>query len=127
MLTIKTKIKESLIENAGTGLFTTEFIEKGEVIWHKSINDIPVMASEYGSLKVDGLTDWIEKYCTVDSDGDWYCDKDNCKYCNHSLTPNLLFLDYIGVALIDIEAGTELTCNYYTISSKEHIDKILNN
>ena len=127
MLTIKTKIKESLIENAGVGLFTSEFIEKGEVIWVKSINDIPIMKSEFEILKKQGLHKWIEKYGTVDIDGDWYCDNDNCRYCNHSLTPNIMFLDYSGVALEDIEVGSELVCNYYTITTKEHADKILNN
>lgn len=127
MLTIKTRVKQSLITGAGNGLYTTELIEKGQVIWHKTINDIPVMESEFEELKKKGLEQWIEKYGTVDDEGDWFIDGDECRYCNHSLTPNILFLEYVGVSLIDIEPNTELTCNYYSITSKEHADKILNN
>ena len=125
MLTIKTRVKLSLVKDAGNGLYTTEFIEKGQVIWHKTVNDIALMESEFKELKKQGLEKWVEKYGTVDKDGDWFIDGDECKFCNHSLTPNIVFLEYVGVSLIDIEPNTELLCNYYTITSKQHADKIL--
>lgn len=127
MLTIRTKVKTSGIDGAGDGLYTTEPLVKGQVIWKKDITDIIIVENEYGSLKVDGLTDWIEKYGTVDDEGNWFIDGDECKYCNHSLTPNILFLEYVGVALEDIESNTELFCNYFQITTKKHADKLLKN
>ena len=125
MLTIKTRVKPSLVKDAGNGLYTTESLVKGQVIWKRDITDIVIVENEYDSLKVDGLTDWIEKYGTVDENGNWFVDADDCKFCNHSLTPNILFLEYVGVSLIDIEPNTELLCNYFEITSKQHADKIL--
>lgn len=125
MLIIKTRKKNSLIENAGIGLFTTEYIEKGEVVWKRDITDIAILRDEYKELEVKGLAEWVEKYGTQEIDGSWFLDGDDCKYMNHSKTPNILFLDYVGVALRDIEINEELYCDYSTITTIEHYKKLL--
>ena len=127
MLTIKTRVKPSSIKGAGEGLYTTESLVKGQVIWKRDITDIVVVENEFNQLQEMELEGWVEKYGTVDEDGNWFIDNDDCKYCNHSLTPNIVFLESVGVALENMSPNTELVCDYYTITDKKHADKILNN
>lgn len=61
-LLIKTKVKESKIQ--GEGLFTLEYIKKGQVIFEDS-DLIRIKESTYNQLKIKKLNEWIDKYCTI--------------------------------------------------------------
>lgn len=126
MLTVKARVKNSLIKNAGVGLFSGEFIGRGEVVWKKDITDIAVLKEEYEILKAEGLTEWIETYGTEEQDGNWFIDADDFKYINHSKeNENILFLDYIGVSLRNIDVGEELYCDYEKITTKKHFKQLI--
>ena len=49
---------------------------------------------------------------------------DNSKYMNHSNMPNLIEVNHdntsINVAIVDIKAGEELTCNYFDFDLDAH-------
>ena len=47
-------------------------------------------------------------------------------YINHSINPNIEFVDNIAVALSDINEGEELTCNYLDITTEEHFKFLIN-
>jgi uncharacterized protein len=112
MLYVKTILKESPIH--GLGLFAAEPIMKDTLIWEfnplfdKKIYDgilsmLPTLVQEF-----------IKTYGFLDPSGYWILCSDNARFMNHSDNPTCKdknqILDY---AAKDIEAGEELTCNYY--------------
>lgn len=128
MLLINTIVKQSLITGAGDGLFSKQTLSRSQIIWKRDMSDIGIIKSEYEQLKVLNLVDYIHKYATEEKDGSWFCDGDLCKYINsNSENPNVLFLDYIGVALRDVANGEELTCDYEHegFTSKEHLKELM--
>ena len=132
-LLIKTKVKESKIQ--GEGLFTLEYIKKGQVIFEDS-DLIRIKESTYKQLKIKKLNAWIDKYCTIKDNSyrnshllyekTYFVDRDNMIYINHSINPNIEFIDNIAVALSDINEGEELTCNYTDITTEDHFKFLLN-
>lgn len=132
-LLIKTKVKESKIQ--GEGLFTLEYIKKGQIIFEDS-DLIRIKESTYKQLKIKKLNDWIDKYCTIKDNSyrnshllyekTYFVDRDNMIYINHSINPNIEFIDNIAVALSDINEGEELTCNYTDITTEDHFKFLLN-
>ncbi len=116
MMLISTRVGPSQIH--GLGVYTLESIAKGQIIWRfvpsvdqfhsfDEIKAMPVVAQKF-----------FETYGypirSTGRDG-YYLDCDNGRYMNHSFTPNAGHngdndLEYI--ALFDISAGEELTCNY---------------
>jgi hypothetical protein len=108
----------------GNGLFSHLDIVKGQVIWTKGPGDIFINMED---IPFD-LRDYWDRYSTVQIYGTatMYClDGDDCKYMNHSETPNILFKGSIGLALEDIPAHTELTCDYRTITTPEHYEFLM--
>jgi len=132
-LLIKTKVKESKIQ--GEGLFTLEYIKKGQIIFEDS-DLIRIKESTYNQLKIKKLNEWIDKYCTIKDNSYrnshllyekiYFVDRDNMIYINHSINPNIEFVDNIAVALSDINEGEELTCNYLDITTEEHFKFLIN-
>lgn len=132
-LLIKTKVKESKIQ--GEGLFTMEYIKKGQIIFEDS-DLIRIKESTYNQLKIKKLNEWIDKYCTIKDNSYrnshllyekiYFVDRDNMIYINHSINPNIEFVDNIAVALSDINEGEELTCNYLDITTEEHFKFLIN-
>lgn len=123
MLLIKTKVGPSSIE--GRGLFTKEELKKGQPIWKKSLQDIVFTFEEYEHLVDLKLSDYLDTYATIEGHGHRFYDFDNCRYMNHSYKPNIVFIGSYGFAAIDIPKGTELTCDYSTITTKEHFKQLI--
>jgi SET domain-containing protein len=124
MLLIKTDIKISTIIDADLGLFTSERLYKGQIIWKNSEKDIELSNEEYLFLKDIDCHEWVEKYGTS-LNNKWQIDHDSCKYMNHSYTPNIHFELNFGFCLDDIKPGEELFCDYTTITSPEHFKKLI--
>jgi SET domain-containing protein len=114
MLMVSTYLAPSAIE--GLGVFTSEFIERGRLIW--SLNpkfDIFIRPEEIESYPAY-LQDYIARYTYphLEIPGVVILDADNGKFMNHSLAPNTDFRIFDrGYALTDIAPGDELTCNYH--------------
>lgn len=107
------KIRTGKSRIHGTGLFTVQDLAKGQTVWvHKPGFDLVFSYDRIKKAprKVQEYMDWFAY-----NDGKkFYLDSDSFKYINHSETPNLHSKSKLGpvVALRDIKAGEELTCDY---------------
>lgn len=116
MLLVKTKLDLSNIH--GIGLFAAEFIPKDTIIW-KFNRLIDLRCAEADIAKLPAASrEQIQKYSYREKHTGLYvlCG-DDARFFNHSEHPNC-FDFYAGeeqdvtIALRDIAAGEELTCDY---------------
>lgn len=113
MLLFRSYVAASAIE--GVGVFTSEDIAKGAQIWRPDpILDVIIAESE-----IDLLPEWTKEFVMrygYPSNGrknSVVIEADNGRFMNHSLNPNTDFkTPQIGIAICDIPAGQEVTCNY---------------
>ncbi len=116
MLLVKTKIGPSEIN--GTGLFADQFIPKGTLVWKFQYPDLKIDKSELPKLSEPAREQFL-KYAYLNPKTDRYvlC-FDDSRFFNHSDNPNCIDTEFpddtegINVAVRDIQAGEELTCNY---------------
>lgn len=116
MMLIPSRVAPSQIH--GLGIYTAEPISKGQVIWRY----VPSVDQFHSFEDIETMPPVAQKFFEtygypIRSLGQkgYYLDCDNGRYMNHSFTPNAGHngdndLEYI--ALRDIVAGEELTCNY---------------
>jgi SET domain-containing protein len=111
MFLIPTYLAASSIH--GLGVFTPHFIPAGTHLWefHHGV-DWRLKPEEMGAFPQSCL-EQIRSWAYEDEDGTYVFCGDNAKFMNHADEPNC---DDSGphhtVALRDIHAGEELTCNY---------------
>lgn len=105
MLLVKTRLK---VINDELRIVAAEVIEKGQPVWKKSLDDIPIIEGDAVSIKADGNFEYLEKYANLQDDGSYYLDKSDIIYANRSKEGNIKLYDYVGVALEDISIGKEL-------------------
>ena len=127
MLLVKTEVRPSTIH--GLGLFAGEFIPKGKVIWEFE----PGFDLAIDKEKIDNLPPiprkWFQHYAHLSrKNGKYTLSVDNDRYINHSSNPNTEDIDtgreeLATVALRDIEAGEELTCDYLAYSQENEMTK----
>jgi SET domain-containing protein len=117
MLMCKNKLAPSDIH--GLGVFTEEFIPKGEVIWewHEGI-DRCVSPSVVDALPTN-CQQIFKRYSWVEH-GSYIICIDNEKYINHSDNPNCVFTPdgNKAIAARDIKSGEEITQNYKDFDDK---------
>lgn len=116
MLLVKTRLAASEIH--GIGLFAAEFIKEGTVVWesHPAF-DIRLTAEQISGLP-GPCREQIQKYSYREKHSGLYvlCG-DDARFFNHSARPNCIDV-YRGeggdltLAVRDIDAGEELTCDY---------------
>lgn len=111
MLRIPTLLAPSRIPGAGLGLFCTQRVPAGTLIWRfdpgldlvlENLPDDPVLQhfiKVYGYMPLDGPPRWV--ICM-----------DNGRFINHSDDPNTLDDADTTVARVDFEPGTEITSDY---------------
>jgi SET domain-containing protein len=113
MLTIKTKIKKSKI--AGIGLFASQNIKKGTIVWKWSpITDFKITKGQFKSLpRVTQKA--IMNYCYGNKKGEYVMCGDDARFFNHSNSPNCSEGNDVKptTAIRDIKMGEELTVDYY--------------
>lgn len=119
MMLVKTYLGTSAIE--GIGLFAAEPIRKDTVIWRFN----PVVDQKLTPEQIDSLPpvgrELIQKYSYRHRlTGIYILCADDMRFMNHSPQPNCLDILYpdqpdITIALKDIAAGEELTCDYSLI------------
>ncbi|MDZ7629266.1 MAG: SET domain-containing protein-lysine N-methyltransferase [Parvularculaceae bacterium] len=119
MLTITTYIAPSLIE--GVGVFAAEPIRKDQVISRfDPAFDRLIPRNDYENAP-PYLKALLDRYAFPkpdDLDTIVY-EVDNSRFMNHSASPNTDFSDFAaGIALRDIAAGEELTCDYNSFFSQ---------
>ncbi len=116
MLLVKTTIAPSAIH--GLGLFSHQFIAKGQVIWKFSPGfDREITLEELATLP-HHLQEWMKHYGYLDFHLNRYIlHIDDCRFVNHSNNA-CITVDYeqdcygLDVAARDITPGEELTYDY---------------
>ena len=117
MLLVKTKICPSKIN--GIGLFADQFIPKGTVTWKAVLEfDRRFSAKDLEILSEIGRATFIKHAFLSKRSGLYVLCFDDARFFNHSFEPNIGDEDSvdseegIDMALRDIYAGEELTCDY---------------
>lgn len=109
MLNPKIKKEKSLIE--GVGLFATEKIKKGELIWSASQEFVlKISVTDFEKLEPSQREPWVKHSYQIGSV--LYMDKDDTRLMNHSCDPNVVDKGEVLVAKRDIEAGQEIVWDY---------------
>ena len=111
MFLFKTEVKVATDPRMGLGLFATEFIPKGSIVWEFVEGvDIKVSIDKVKKMS-EAQQEYFNKYGWVE--GEYYlvsCDGNS--FINHSYQNNLDNTTDITIALRDIEPGEELFSNY---------------
>lgn len=123
MLTIKTYIKESLVD--GIGLFATYQISKGDLVWQYHPDVDLTFSEERWAQMQKSLSPWsydsLRNY-SYKENGQYIVCLDQAQFMNHSdLNFNVGNSKDLKkmYALRDIEAGEELLCNYFDYSDED--------
>jgi uncharacterized protein len=116
MLLVRTILKPSTIE--GNGLFAGERISAGQVIWEFT----PGLDATFPRASLKALPpvvqDFLNRYCSLDGTSEnLTIYADDARFINHSQQANTLWDEgaEVLVAARDIEAGEEITENYYVV------------
>ena len=113
MLLIDTYLDKSPIQ--GMGVFAKQPIAKGAIIWRfderfDRLIEVDVYESTTGAVK-----NYLDRYCYPRRSDPRFIvfEADDARYMNHADDPNFGFSsENEAVALRDIAAGEELTCDY---------------
>ena len=113
MMLVPTYVAASDVE--GVGVFAVEPIKKGELIWRYDPSFDRLVPSSWLQDQTPMMRDFLTKYAypAHDQPEMLVIEIDNGRFMNHAEYPNISFAGHVrGVALFDIEAGEEMTCNY---------------
>jgi len=120
MIVVKTKLDRSLI--SGIGVFVSQDILKGDLIWKMtSISSFKISPDKYKSLSQIEKDFIIQKdYYWIDEQGNYVIPIDDSRFVNHSNDPNVIEQDDNHcIASRDIKQNEELTIDYKTLIPKE--------
>lgn len=110
MMTVPVTLKES--NTHGLGVFAQTFLPAGTVVWRYTVGiDTIIEKSRLDELSVTQVA-FIKHFASRSRLEGWYmlCG-DHARFMNHSEAPNTTNTTE-GIALRDIRAGEEITCNY---------------
>ena len=100
----------------GFGVFATQPIPRGTVVWAKDPLDREITTKEVEQLPPE-LRERSDKYCYRNADGHFVLCWDHTRYVNHSFNPNCITTPYhLELAVRDIAAGEQLTNDYGTLN-----------
>lgn len=125
MIVIPCSIAPSRIH--GTGVFASSFVAKGAVIWKFDPRFDIVISPEAFDALPEGVRDDVENYSyRPDAKGPYIFESTLGRYMNHSPRPNVDYSQHdLGIAMCDIPAGEELTCDYRQILGDwQHLDHV---
>lgn len=114
-------VRGSAIE--GRGLFATEWIPEGAIIWERDPNERHYHISEIRTWPQEKQKEFFS--CTYQVGPDLYygmdgSGPDDADFMNHSCDPNTWFTnDTIMTARRDIQPGEEITYDYVTSEIRE--------
>jgi len=125
MLMVKTRL--GLSDIAGIGLFADQDIPKGTVTW-RFMRDFDQLLTK---KKIDSLPEparskLLDHVYLNEADGFFVLCADNARFMNHADEPNTAGVHEPGaiegydIAIRDIRAGEEMTCDYRTFDA--HVD-----
>jgi hypothetical protein len=119
MLLSKAKVADSGIPDAGLGLFTSEPLTQGTVVYRFDQNTDQLLTENDICELPPERQDYIRSHGRYSEEAKvWALDTDDAVYINHSEKPNLRGKGGpLGefIAAVDLSAGTELTISYTEI------------
>ncbi len=100
-------------EEIGLGVFATEFIPKGTILWVFDSLDIIIPMEKFERLS-EQIKKHVRKYGYRINPGDFYTlNWDITRYLNHSCRPNSRSIgNYFDIAVRDIQPGEQITVDY---------------
>lgn len=110
MLMVKTEVKTSSIH--GVGLFAVDLIPAGTVVWQTVLGFDLLIPKHVADSYPEPAQQFLKFYCNLSHDNEWLVCGDNARHMNHSQTPNISSAASVNLALRDIQAGEEITCDY---------------
>lgn len=129
MMIAKTEIRVSPIK--GLGLFATEDIKKGTVVWQdgNALSDLVLSEQEWNALVKEMTPEsyrQVRKYAyKYKKDNQIYLNLDDARFFNHSENPNVGDAEIENIALHDIAKGEELLVNYRTFYEKDWFEETM--
>lgn len=113
MFTVKTYLAPSWI--SGTGVFASEFIKKGTIIWEFVFGfDVKLTNEMFEALPIQAKAYLLNFAYYNEAEGGWVLCSDNAKYTNHADAANMQAVNLIeSIATRDIQKDEEITENYY--------------
>lgn len=103
----------------GYGVFATQPIPMGTIVWTLCQLDMILGPAQRQALP-EPYQPIIEKYAYSDGTGNMILCWDYGRFINHSCAPAMLGVgDSFEIAVRDIAAGEELTCDYATLDLSE--------
>lgn len=122
VLLIQTRVQPSAIH--GLGLFAVEFVPRGAAVWRFQ----PGFDQAFDADSFPGLPENVRRHLHWFAYFDaatrnWILSGDHACFMNHSQTPNTgagpdATPPVTTVALRDIRAGEELTCDYFAFDAE---------
>jgi SET domain-containing protein len=112
MFKYKVEVKVATNPEMGLGLFASEPIKKGSVVW-EFLEGIDIRISKERLEKLDDAQkEYFDKYGWFKDDDHLYSSCDLTNFTNHSYQANLKVIDNVVIAIQDINVGDELFENY---------------
>jgi hypothetical protein len=103
----------------GYGVFATAPIPMGTLTWIRCALDRTMTPAQVVALE-EPYASVFERYAYVDGRGDSVLCWDHGRYMNHSCAPTCLSPGFdFDIAVRDIDAGEELTCDYRMLNISE--------
>ena len=121
MMRVKCRVGPSPIH--GMGLFAVSPLARGTPIWHFESGFDHALTRETVAALPGLAREHVHHFAWVrPDDGHWILSGDHACFMNHSENPNTGLSSDEGVsvptvALRDIAAGEELTCNYFSFDA----------
>ena len=111
-------------ETVGYGVFATQLIPKGTMVFVQDKLDIEVLPTEFEKHTKE-MQVHIEKYSYIDKRGIRILSWDFAKYVNHCCNGNTMCTAYgFDIALRDIQKGEEITCEYGLLNVSETMNLV---
>lgn len=108
----------------GYGVFATQFIPKGAIVYVKDDLEIDLSPEQYQSLPLT-FRQTVDKYSFIDEKGHRIVSWDFAKYVNHCCNCNTMSTGYgFEIAIRDIHADEEITDEYglFNMESEMFVD-----
>jgi len=103
----------------GYGVFAREAIPRGTVVWVLCRLDMIFSTAEVAAFP-PAYAPVFDRYAYIDAAGRHILCWDSARYINHSCDPAMLGVgDQVEIAVRDIAAGEELTCEYANLNLTE--------
>jgi len=115
----------NLDNNRGSGVFATQFIPKGTLVWVPSEID-QILSKEQVSTMAKSEREFLAEVAYLTNEGKYIVSYDNARYVNHSCDANSLTVVgiEISIAIRDIQPNEEISEDYGLYYSNEGFECI---